>query len=283
MNRRIKLSSSKLPVIVVSLIWFLVLAGCQSGSNLFSQPMDNQSPASIPSLEDDPSEALTSSDNRSEFLHSGDDNHGTMHPSNMQSGSGAEEENPSPADLASESKAADGVRPSNHDSESEQPMAPQTDRNSPEKDQVHPNELNEDQIHNHEPESSSASPSQNKLMGIKIGDTVTRMIHLHGEAVQQYTMADENNPITVYVYDGFEVGFNPSQRVEYVDVHSSQVDPGLNGIRIHQTVEEAIAALGTPDTNTQFVLNYMTDEVVLKMDIDPRNNKINSIKLFAAK
>ena len=44
--------------------------------------------------------------------------------------------------------------------------------------------------------------------------------------------------------------------LEFVDVHSTEIDPGLRGLRLGQRVQDAIAILGKPDTNSTYVLSY---------------------------
>ena len=279
MNRRAQTKSGHFRFVVASLVCFMIMSGCQSGTNLF-QPVEEQTD----SMQAHTEQHLNSQTEGShpEHLHKGDNVRADAAPSDSQPGSDSAHDS-FPSDSASASQLTEDAPVSNPNEDQTLPEQPQNSNHPAKNAEGHYAKPGQGQTQDNEKTSSNSNEavSYNQLMGIKIGDTIPQVIRLHGDAVQQYEMADEKNPITVYVYDGFEVGFNSSQQVEFVDVFAPHVDPGLNGIRIHQTVEEAIAALGTPSVNTHFVLNYISDGIVLKMDIDPRQNIINSVKLFA--
>ena len=122
---------------------------------------------------------------------------------------------------------------------------------------------------------------QLRLMNITLEDNRETVISKHGQPLETYVMEDEADPVSVYQYADFSVGFNQEGRVEFVDVSSPDADPGLNGVKPGTSVDECLALLGKPAVQTEYVLNYMTDTAVLKMDIDPVDQVIISIKLFA--
>lgn len=138
------------------------------------------------------------------------------------------------------------------------------------------------------PETDAASPANESydfakpsLMGIRLTDTRTAVVGKFDKPVTEFEMDDGQDPVTVYEYDGFIVGFNADDIVEFVEITSKDVNPGLNGLRLGQQVKDAETALGNPDTNTNYALHYKTDTTVLKLDIDPKTESIQSIKLFA--
>lgn len=118
------------------------------------------------------------------------------------------------------------------------------------------------------------------LMGVAIGDSQDSVVKLHGTPKKQYVMDDAEDPINVYEYDGFHIGINPLKQTEFVEVTSSEEDPGLNSLRLGQTTAEAAKALGKPDSSTDYVMTYKTKTSVLKLDIDTKSKTIQSIKLF---
>ncbi|MDF2938607.1 MAG: hypothetical protein K0Q90_3980 [Paenibacillaceae bacterium] len=118
------------------------------------------------------------------------------------------------------------------------------------------------------------------LMGVAIGDSQDSVLKLHGSPKSNYLMDDAEDPITVYEYDGFHIGLNPLKQVEFIEVASSEEDPGLNGLRLDQTTADAAKALGKPDSSTDYVMTYKTKTTVLKLDIDTKSKTIQSIKLF---
>lgn len=125
------------------------------------------------------------------------------------------------------------------------------------------------------------NPTNPTLMGFTINQSKDEFTTKFGMPRDEFLMPDDRDPITVYLYEGFSAGFNNRNQIAFIDVHISTVDPGLNGFRLGQSTDEAIRALGKPDTNTEFVLNYISDKVILKMDVDPNANQVISIKLFA--
>jgi hypothetical protein len=116
------------------------------------------------------------------------------------------------------------------------------------------------------------------LMGLKLGTAKDAVLERFGKAKHQFLMEEDN--IDVYDYTDFSVGFNSKGTLEFVDVHSIDIDPGLHGLRLGQTVQDALNILGKPDTKSTYVLAYKAQGTLLKLDIDPHENKIQSIKLF---
>lgn len=119
------------------------------------------------------------------------------------------------------------------------------------------------------------------LVGVAIGEAMDNAAELHGKPPSTFTMEDADDPLTVHEYDGFIIGYNGKKLVEFVEVVSEDIDPGLNGLRLGQTTADASKALGKPDSSTDYVLTYKTKETVLKLDLDMKSRTIQSIKLFA--
>ncbi|KRE69799.1 hypothetical protein [Paenibacillus sp. Soil750] len=117
------------------------------------------------------------------------------------------------------------------------------------------------------------------LMGLKLGTPKASVLERFGKVKKQFVMEEDN--IEVYDFNDFSVGFNSKGTLEFVDVHSIDIDPGLHGLRLGQSQQDAIAILGKPDSNSTYVLSYKSQGTLLKIDIDPHDNTIQSIKLFA--
>ncbi|MEI7028100.1 hypothetical protein [Paenibacillus sp. y28] len=118
------------------------------------------------------------------------------------------------------------------------------------------------------------------LLGLKMKATKADVSSLYGEPVKQFVMEDEQDPITVYDYKSFSVGFSQKGELQFIDISTDTVNPGLNGLRVGMKSKDAIQALGNPNSNTSFVLTYKSKGAVLKLDIDPKEDSIRSIKLF---
>ena len=130
-------------------------------------------------------------------------------------------------------------------------------------------------------DNASGKPVRDALMGLRLSDTRTTVEQKYGKPETEYEMEDEPNPIAVYEYAGFSVGFDVSGTILFVEITSKDTDPGLNGLRLGHSVKSALDALGEPDTRTDYALSYKTGESVLKLDVDPKTGTIQSIKLFA--
>jgi len=121
------------------------------------------------------------------------------------------------------------------------------------------------------------------LMGLSLHANKTAVIGKFGEPKSQSTLEDDSGSIQVFQYPDFLVGFKTNGTVEFIEVYSDRVDPGLKGLRVGGRTSDAIAALGKPNVNTAYVLTYVSQGSTLKLDIDTQLDKVLSIKLFASK
>ncbi|WP_243633251.1 DUF4309 domain-containing protein [Paenibacillus xerothermodurans] len=120
------------------------------------------------------------------------------------------------------------------------------------------------------------------LLGLSLKSSIEDVTSKYGNPKEQFVMDAESDPITVYDYADFLAGFNKQNQLEFIDVRSSEINPGLNGLKLGQSTSAVYKALGQPDSNTSFVFTYKSTGALLKLDIDPKADKVNSIKLFAA-
>ncbi|GAA4863212.1 hypothetical protein GCM10023310_48330 [Paenibacillus vulneris] len=119
------------------------------------------------------------------------------------------------------------------------------------------------------------------LLGLTLKSSPDAVTSKYGKPKEQFQMEDETDPITVYDYTDFMVGYNKQNQLQFIDIRSSEINPGLNGLKLGQSTSDIYKALGKPDSNTSYVLIYKSKDAVLKLDIDPKTDKLNSIKLFA--
>ncbi|WP_158299194.1 hypothetical protein [Paenibacillus antri] len=122
-------------------------------------------------------------------------------------------------------------------------------------------------------------PLHPTLMGIGIGTNADVVTQRFGEPTEKYLLPDEKEDAAVYSYPGFTIGIR-DKKVLFVEVSTRSVSPGLNGLRLGDAKDDAIAKLGKPASETEFVVSYIADGAVLKLDLEPETNKIHSIKLF---
>jgi hypothetical protein len=119
------------------------------------------------------------------------------------------------------------------------------------------------------------------LLGLNLKTSVDIVTGRYGKPKDQFMMDEDSDPITVYDYSDFLVGFNNKSQLQFIDIRSIDINPGLNGLKLGQSTGDVFKALGKPDSNTSFVLTYKSAGAVLKLDVDPKTDKVNSIKLFA--
>ncbi|GGG21963.1 hypothetical protein [Paenibacillus abyssi] len=119
-----------------------------------------------------------------------------------------------------------------------------------------------------------------KLNGMAIGDRLETINERFGQPLDAYQLVDENETIHVSEYNGFSVGFDAQDKLKFIEIYDSSVMTGLNGLRIGQKGEAAIQSIGKPTSQTANVLSYGASGALLKLDLDPRNGEILSIKLF---
>jgi hypothetical protein len=119
------------------------------------------------------------------------------------------------------------------------------------------------------------------LLGLNLNASVDNVTGRYGKPKEQFMMDEDSDPITVYDYSDFLVGFNNKKQLQFIDIRSADINPGLNGLKLGQTTADVFKALGNPDSNTSFVFTYKSTGAVLKLDVDPKTDKVNSIKLFS--
>lgn len=118
------------------------------------------------------------------------------------------------------------------------------------------------------------------LMGLPLHSSKSTVLSKFNNPLSQHSLEDEAGTIMVMEYEDFSVGLNAKDLVEFVEVYSDQIDPGLGGLKIGNDVKTAFTILGEPSTNTDYVITYDSQGAVLKLDIDILTNQILSIKLF---
>jgi hypothetical protein len=118
------------------------------------------------------------------------------------------------------------------------------------------------------------------LLGIAIGDREAKVNERFGDETDSYVLDEESDKIQVHEYDGFAVGINGSKTVQYVEIYSENISAGLSGLQIGDQPDAAIRLLGKPEKQTTYLLSYEADGAMLKLDLDPSQNKIISIKLL---
>ncbi|XEC93068.1 hypothetical protein AB6A23_17000 [Paenibacillus tarimensis] len=118
-----------------------------------------------------------------------------------------------------------------------------------------------------------------KLAGIAIGDSRNSIAEEHGKPTDSYSLKDNDETIYVDDYKGFSVGFE-SNKVKFIEVYEDSVSTGLGDVKIGMKEDAVLKELGKPSNHTTYVLSYQAEGALLKLDMDPKNREIVSIKLF---
>ncbi|WP_325012246.1 hypothetical protein [Paenibacillus sp.] len=122
-------------------------------------------------------------------------------------------------------------------------------------------------------------PLHPTLMGISIGAAADGVKKRFGEPTGTYPLPDDEVSASVLSYPGFSIGVR-DDKVLFVEVSTRSVNPGLNGLRLGDGRDAAFAKLGEPTADSEFVISYVANGSVLKLDLDPETGQIHSIKLF---
>lgn len=121
-----------------------------------------------------------------------------------------------------------------------------------------------------------------KLLGIAIGESKATASDRLGKPIDSYALDDDKDKLSVDEYAAYSIGYTASQKVRFVEAFDKSATTGLNGLRVGDTGKSAVKLLGKPATQTSSVLSYPAEGALLKLDLDPRNGRIVSIKLFSA-
>lgn len=121
-----------------------------------------------------------------------------------------------------------------------------------------------------------------QLKGITLENVASDVIRLWGEPVSKMVM-DDYDPVEVMEYDGFSVGCDHRGQVIFVEVSSPNISSGIEGVQVGEQESVAKQSLGAPDQDSGYVWRYTTDNASLRLDLDPKTNIIQSIKLLPYK
>lgn len=121
-----------------------------------------------------------------------------------------------------------------------------------------------------------------QLKGITLENVASDVTSLWGEPVSKMVM-DDYDPVEVMEYDGFSVGCDHRGQVIFVEVSSPDISSGIAGVQVGKQESVAQQVLGAPDQDSGYVWRYTTDHASLRLDLDPKTNIIQSIKLLPYK
>jgi len=155
-----------------------------------------------------------------------------------------------------------------------------TNRDKPETDAITESSIGKKQGAK---EEKAWDPKSPKLKGITLGDNKSTLLDKLGKPIDSYTLGAGSDALQVNEYTGFSLGYNTADHVAFIEIFASSVSTGLNGLKIGSSKDATIKALGKPTSHTTSVLAYEAEHALLKIDLDPENGTVVSIKLFQDK
>lgn len=121
-----------------------------------------------------------------------------------------------------------------------------------------------------------------RLIGVALGEPKSEAGAKLGKPLDTYPLEDGTRKLSVDEYADYAVGYGSDKKVVFVEAFGKAAVTGLSGLRIGDSGNAAVKALGKPSTRTTSVIAYEAAGALLKLDLDPQNNRIVSIKLFSA-
>jgi hypothetical protein len=131
----------------------------------------------------------------------------------------------------------------------------------------------------HKADIPHGDPDTLILLGISLGEKRSEIVDRIGQANDIYE-TDSEEVTQIQEYSGFSIGYSPDGKVSWVSVISEEIDPRLNGIRIGSTRDQLIEGWGKPNQENEYQIRYEKKNTVLKLDIDPSSQTIQSISLY---
>ncbi|WP_258277179.1 DNA uptake lipoprotein [Paenibacillus sp. SC116] len=119
-----------------------------------------------------------------------------------------------------------------------------------------------------------------KLLGLSLTSTEKEIAKQLGQPQAQFIM-DDTPKIEIWEYEGYTVGCMENGHIAFVEVSGAGQSTGIEGLKVgdHQGTAEKV--LGKPDRNTGYVWSYAGDDALLRLDLDPKTQIIQSVKLFS--
>lgn len=131
------------------------------------------------------------------------------------------------------------------------------------------------------PKEHAFEPKSPSLAGIALGATDKIVVKHFGLPPESYPLPGDKQTIEIWQYDGFSIGLNDKDKVVYVEITSSQVKSGIQGLLIGMKSSEAADKLGIESNEQSNVLTVEVSGGWIKVDLDPDTQKVLSLKLIS--
>ncbi|MCD9025601.1 hypothetical protein [Cohnella silvisoli] len=130
------------------------------------------------------------------------------------------------------------------------------------------------------PPENSFQRNSPSLGGIKLGASDKAVYKQYGLPKETYSLPGDNQTIEIWEYAGVSVGLNASNQVVYVEITSSDVNTGIQGLVSGMKGSEAAHLLGVENDDQTNVLSVEVTGGWFKIDLDPDTQQVLSLKLL---
>ncbi|QJD81896.1 hypothetical protein [Cohnella herbarum] len=124
-------------------------------------------------------------------------------------------------------------------------------------------------------------PKSPSLASIKLGVSDKEVVKRYGLPSDTYLLPGDKQTVNIWEYDGYSIGLNDKDKVVYVEISSSGVNTGIQGLLYGMSGSEAAQLLGIPNEDHTNVLALEVSGGWLKLDLDPDTQKVLSLKLLS--
>jgi hypothetical protein len=131
------------------------------------------------------------------------------------------------------------------------------------------------------PPGTPFQPDLPSLARICLGVSDKVVVQLYGLPAGTYPLPSEKQSVDIWEYAGFSIGLNTNNRVVYIEITSSDVDTGIEGLLSGMNGAQAAQILGVDDDTDTNVLAVEVTGGWFKIDLDPETRQVMSLKLLS--
>lgn len=131
------------------------------------------------------------------------------------------------------------------------------------------------------PPEAPFQPNSPSLARICLGVSDKDVVQQYGLPAGTYPLPGDKQTVDIWEYAGFSIGLNMNNQVVYVEITSSDVDTGIDGLLSGMKGEQAAQILGVNNDTDTNVLAAKVTGGWFKIDLDPETRQVLSLKLLS--
>ncbi|BBI32629.1 hypothetical protein [Cohnella abietis] len=168
-----------------------------------------------------------------------------------------------PTDFASEAPSSPDIDPT--------PSAPAVEASN-----LHPKSTSKDNT------TDKPFHAKNPSLGdIVLGGAESDVLKKYGSPANTYPLPGDDETVDIWEYDGIAIGLNEKNKVVYIEISSSKVSSGIQGLLNGMDGSKAANLLGVQNDNQTNVIAVEVAGGWFKLDLDPDTQKVLSLKLLS--